>query len=233
MKSLLALAGIVLAGGVFAAPAGAATIYQNDFETGATAPEFTGVNTITTAPNGQKFLGALSLGSSASLNLTGLDAYSSIDISFDLYVMNSMDGSGVGNCCGPDYFRADFDSNILLNETFAVNSGWNQTYGPNAQDPGGTGSSASGTLGYNSFGPDYTYSLSFTNLTPSASAAVLAFFGNSEQAWPDEGFGIDNLLITGVPNVSPVPIPAALPLFASGLAVFGWVARRQRKNAAA
>jgi hypothetical protein len=226
MKRALAAAGFVLAGGVLAAPAGAATIYQNDFESGSLAGITGGA--IQTAPNGQKFLGFLSGGSSASLNLSGLGSYSSINISFDLYVMNSMDGSQPS--FGPDFFRLDLDATTLLNETFANNTGWVQTYGPNATDPGGTGSSASGTLGYsNGFGPDWTYSLSF-NPSISSSTAVLAFLGNSTQAWSDEGFGIDNILVTAVATT---PIPAALPLFASALGAMGWIARRQRKKATA
>lgn len=231
MKSWLAAAGIVLAGGVLAAPAGAATIYQNDFESGSTAGFNAG--TIQTAPgNGKKFLGFFSNGSSTELSLSGLTPATSITLSFDLYTLYSLDGSGTTNCCGPDYFKVTVDgTTTLMNDTFGNASGFEQTHGgPNS--PGGTGSDGAltGTLGYNdTYGQDHTYHLSF-NIPITSSTALIAFFGNSGQPMNDEGFGIDNIMITGV---SPVPIPAALPLFASGLAAFGWVARRQRKKATA
>jgi hypothetical protein len=227
----LAVAGLILAGGVFAAPAGAATIYQNDFQGGSTANFSAG--TINTAPgNGEKFLGVFSNGSSTTLTLTGLGGYSTIDISFDLLALGSLDGSGIGNCCGPDSFKLTYGATTLMDDTFSNNPAWQQTHG-GAASPGGTGSdpSKTGLLGYNSFGSDHTYLLSFNNLAVTGGVAVFTFFGNTDQAFPDEGFGLDRILVAG--TIAATPIPAALPLFVSGLGVLGWVARRQRRKAAA
>jgi hypothetical protein len=231
MLRWLAIAGFVLAGGVLAAPAGAATVYQNDFQGGSTA-NFSG-GAITTAPgNGEKFLGIFSNGTSTTLTLTGLGAYSTIDISFDLLALGSLDGSGIGNCCGPDSFKVTYGATTLMDDTFSNNTAWQQTHG-GAGSPGGTGSepSKTGQLGYNSFGSDHTYLLSFTGLAVTGGAAVFTFFGNSDQAFPDEGFGLDNILVAG--TVAATPIPAALPLFMGGLGALGWIARRQRKKATA
>jgi hypothetical protein len=48
----------------------------------------------------------------------------------------------------------------------------------------------------------------------------------------DAGYSI--LTSPGIGNslVAAVPLPAALPLFATGLAGLGWLARRRRKQAA-
>jgi hypothetical protein len=49
-----------------------------------------------------------------------------------------------------------------------------------------------------------------------------------------EYIGLDSVDVEFVhgPDVAAVPIPGALPLFASGLAGLGWLARRRRKQAA-
>jgi hypothetical protein len=231
MMKWLTMAGFVLAGGLLAAPAGAATVYQNNFEGGSTA-NLSGAGTIQTAPgNGQKFLGFLAGGDTATLSLSGLSGSGTVNLSFDLYVLDSMDGSGDGNCCGPDYFRVTYDGTELMNDTFANNTAWKQTFGgPGATGGTGADPALTGALGIGTgWGPDWTYHLSFSNLSLTSSAAVIAFFGNSTQGWNDEGFGIDNILVTA--NVAATPIPAALPLFASALGVLGFAARRRKAAA--
>ena len=46
----------------------------------------------------------------------------------------------------------------------------------------------------------------------------------------DELALIDNVVLSGTPTA--VPLPAALPLFAGGLGLMGWIARRKRRQAA-
>jgi hypothetical protein len=253
MKWALATAGLVLAGSVLAAPAGAATIYQNDFSVGtagtvsggAVSVGVTGGGTIypNTSPNGN-FLGGLTQGNTANLSFAGLVPNSTVDITFNLYALGSLDGDST-NCCGSgvnDIFRATFTGNTgidLINNTFANYSGWTQSYG-GALSPSGTGS-VSGQDGaivdptnnpdYNYYGPNHTYLMTFNNLqVSSAGTAIFAFMGFSNQGWSDEGFGIDNILVSGT-TLAATPIPAALPLFLSGLGALGWAARRQRKKA--
>ena len=48
----------------------------------------------------------------------------------------------------------------------------------------------------------------------------------------NDGKGYPDFALGGI-TVSPVPIPAALPLFASGLGLMGWFARRKKRMAAA
>ena len=220
------LAGLALVFGL-AAGAGASTIYQNDFESGNTTG-ISGVTTITTAPTSvTKFLGPLAAGSSSTLTLTGLAANASFLLNFDLYTLNSLDGSGPG-CCQPDSFKLDVNGSTLLNDTFTNNTGWLQTYGggPGLQ-VGGTGSDSTltGTLGYNYYGPDHTYHLSFGVTSDAMGQLVIGFFGNSDQGWDDEGFGIDNIVVSDA--LPTVPLPAGLPLLAGGLMAFGLLRRRR------
>jgi hypothetical protein len=73
-----------------------------------------------------------------------------------------------------------------------------------------------GAIGYTPHG--------FDLLASSASTALL-FSGFQIPAFS----GLDNVSVN---SVGAVPLPAALPLFASGLGVMGWVARRKKRKAA-
>ncbi|HJT43747.1 MAG TPA: PEP-CTERM sorting domain-containing protein [Rhizomicrobium sp.] len=232
---LVAVASMALMLGATASMA--APVYSNDFSVDAAG--FTGANAIQTAPDGTKFLGFLTTGAQADLSLSGLGAHTSVTLSFDLYALRSMDGSG-SHGFGPDYFTLKVNnSTVLLNDTFS--SGWAGGGAP-FQSYGGPGLSGSyaGTTGSASFDPtafgygcyfgcENTYNLSFTFLD-SASSIAFNFFGNTTQGWDDEGFGIDNVVVTtrGTPT-SRVPEPLTFSLFGAGLA--GVAAMRRRKKA--
>lgn len=224
----------VLAAGLVAAPAlaHAATLYSNDFSSNTNG--FTGTTTLLpSAGAAGQFLGPLTLGDTATLTVNTA-GYSSVTLNFDLYALNSLDGDGTSDCCGPDYFDLNVNgATSLLHATFANPSGWTQSYG-GAGSPGGTGSdpALTGTLGYYEyFGPDHTYHLSFTT-TVSGDSTAFNFIGNSNQGWSDEGFGLDNVTVTG-DRVSAVPLPSSLPLFGTVvLALFGLAGRRTRSGLA-
>jgi hypothetical protein len=212
-----------LMAGFMATPAAAVTVYSNGF--GTDAAGFTGANTLLTAPSGQVFLGPLSGGGTATLSLSGLPAHTGVTVSFDLYVLNSVDGNGA-HCCGPDPFRVLVGGTEVFNETFAQNAGWQQSFGGPGV-PGGTGAAATATLGFSTvWGNDWTYALGLT--TPhSGSTLTIAFIGDANQGWSDEGYGIDNLVVelTGGGGPSGVPAPAAFALF--GLGLIGLAAARR------
>lgn len=218
---LNSLAGLCISLGM-TAQANALTIYANDFSTG-TASGFSVVGAqggangsgVITAPNSEQFIGILTQGANATLNLTGLAAHTSVTLSFDVYAFRSLDGF---NCCGPDYFRVQSGSTVLVNDLYDLVSG---SGGPvslqTSSDPSG--------FGYGSFFTGETtfhYDITFAD---SASSLSLAFFANSDQAWADEGWGLDNVVV----STNGVPEPGSLALFGLALAGFG-AARRKAKR---
>jgi hypothetical protein len=72
-------------------------------------------------------------------------------------------------------------------------------------------------------------------INPSAALADFAEFGCADLAQCSSGFGssVTNWALNGASTltgtVQPVPLPAALPLVASGLAFFGLIAARRRR----
>lgn len=226
MSTRTIFAGLAMGAALLASSAaGAGTIYSNDFESGSTA-NLTGFTAIETAPNGQKYLGPLAAGANSTLTLNTA-GYNSITLAFDLYTLNSLDGQ---QAPGPDFFKLTANDATLFNQTFTNVVGWTQSYGGNA--PGGTGSdpALTGALGYNFYGPDHTYHLSFT-LTGPAATTAFTFFGNSDQTWTDEGFGIDNILVTGV--TSAVPEPSTWAMMLAGFGGLALMARRRLRRQAA
>jgi hypothetical protein len=233
--------GILVAAAAFLAmgpaTAMATTIYSNDFESGSLAgftlssPWYMGVDT---APNGQKFLGGLSYGYSAALTVDNT-GYDEVTLSFDLYTINSLDGDGVGpNCCGPDNFDLNINGQTsLIHASFANEPWWTQSYGgPGALAGTGSDMSLLGQLGYCFYGPDHTYHFTFTAFV-SAAQTVFNFIGNTDQGWSDEGYGIDNIVVTALDCV---PEPGTWSMMLVGVAAIGGalrLQRRQRSSAAA
>ena len=227
-------AAAVSAAALLTGQAAASTVYSNDFSANTNGFTMSGTAAVYTAPNSESFIGGLTQGAGASLTLdtTGL---SSITVNFDLYGILSIDGSNGGT--GPDSFRLSVGGGpVLLDETFSNFSFQNQTYGPNALDPGRTGSDTGiyGHLGYEYVGYpgdglDTTYHLSFT-FAPTGNSTVLNFVGLSTQALSDEYFGIDNVVVT---TPGGVPEPATWAMMLLGFAGVGAMVRRSRASALA
>lgn len=215
MKLLTAMAMTVALMGT----AQAATIYANDFTSGDTTG-ITGVTTIETSPNGQKFLGVLAGGGVSTLTL-GTSGYTNLSVAFDLYTLNTLDGDN--STWGRDVFEFAANAATLLSASFSnyTDPAFTQSYG-GLNAPGGTGSASAGGLGYG-FPEGYTYHFVFG--LADASSLALAFRGLSSQGWGDEGFGIDNIQVSG--DVAPVPLPAGLPLLAVGMGALGLMRRRK------
>src|SRR5262245_10386982 len=191
-----------------AGPAGAVTIYFNDFESNSTTG-FSGSTTLTQAPSGANFLGPLSSGATSTLTISGLSGYSSLNLSFDLYTIYSMDGDSPSVANGvvgpPDYFTVTSGATTLFNYTFSNGGGYTQSFG-GVGSPAGTGSVLAGQLAYPYYdqwlpGPgDYTYQVILNIALNGSDSIAINFIGNSGQAWPAEGFGIDIVRVAAAPR---------------------------------
>jgi len=238
----------------FSMPASAATVYMNDFQTAVGAGWSSADNTIgiTQAPNDdfvRLFLGEFSNGT-VSLSLTDLPEHVTTTVSFSLYLIRSWDGNATddqGVPIGPDSWNLSVGGGpSLLNTTFSNGGIVGQAYAPTPFAAGCTGYNLSGlpaneynpmtgasecySLGYTFSSLDVTdepmdsvYNLSFT-FAHNASDLALNFSAAGLQGIDDESWGLDNVMV----QVTPVPLPAAVWLFGSGLIGLLGFAKRRR-----
>ncbi|MTJ82395.1 MAG: PEP-CTERM sorting domain-containing protein [Telmatospirillum sp.] len=214
--------------------ASAGVIYSSDFSKNSSshhASEFTGANAVTTAPGdaftGNKpisFLGVLTQGATATLRLTGLNPYEFVRLNFDLYALNSLDGDGQDGY-GPDIFSVYANNKSIMSNTFSgylAPSTTTQNY-PVNNSKAGSGQSA---FDVPAFGMQSTYSMvSIYNISLNATAGgdgtiSFGFSGRSSEPWPNEGFGVNNIVV-----MSNVPEPVSIFLFGVGLIGIGLFAR--------
>ncbi|WP_255601879.1 PEPxxWA-CTERM sorting domain-containing protein [Polymorphobacter megasporae] len=226
MKQLWLLGGAMALIGS-ALPAGAVSVYSNDFEHGSTTG-FTGAGSIVPAPSGQHFLGPLANGGTATLtlNTAGL---TSVTLSYDLYAIMTVDGDGPfgGNSvANPDSFVVGVVGGPgLLNNSFANFAGDTQNY-PVVGRPDQSGASAINTLGYGNSG-DATYGFSQTFAVHGATTQI-SFTSNTNQGTGDEFYGLDNVRATGVAAIGgTVPEPASWAMMLAGFGLIGGVMRRR------
>ena len=85
-------------------------------------------------------------------------------------------------------------------------------------------------------GSGHTFTQNLLEVLLSQRTYLLSGSGNTVSAWSTswQVYGCwtlftDRVRITFDP-INPVPLPAALPLFAGGLGLMGWMARRKRKQ---
>ena len=214
----------------------ATVVYQNDFQT-TVGSEWSSIitsDTPTPYPSGSRtFLGEFG-NQTINLNLAALPAHDMVEVSFDLYLIRSWDGSSTGTQYdwGSDFFSFGLvNGPTFLHDTFGNGNPAGQSYGPNANNPWGTGAAETYSLGYvfndgtinQVMDSVYHFSFSFAN---SDSLLAFNFIGSGLQDISDESWGLDNVKV----SVSAVPEPAALPLFAAGLGLVGLMVRRSRRT---
>lgn len=197
----------------------AGIIYSNDFSSPVGA-EWSTTTTELTPIGSNPFLGQFGMtnisGQSTILTLNSLPVHSALTVSFDLYIIGSWDGHGID--VGPDVWNFGVVGGTnLLHTTFSnlpnINPGdRNQDY-PGTY-PGGnfveqTGSVASNSLGYHYIvgspagsvdAQDATYHLTYT-FAQSGSIVGLQF-SSTLTGFPDDYWGIDNIVVATVPEPS-------------------------------
>jgi hypothetical protein len=222
-------------------PVQAAVVYSTDFST---APGSQWSDTSTKTSNGETYLagpGYYGFGNqTVTLTLTGLTAGASATIEFDLYVIGSWDGNGVpGNTPSwpawsrPDNWEVTVNGTQKIYTNFAhyTVDGQTQSYpamvaplGPGATNPARTGATASNHLGFGTGATgDSTYHFSVLVDNLPSSTLTVAFASYQTEDTSNEGWGLDNVRVTAT------PAPAALLLFAPGLAGLAVLRRRLKK----
>lgn len=208
---------------LFGMPAGiqAATVYSNNFENEVIPPEFSGAGNLSTSGGLSNFgFGLMHLhnpGAAATqMSLLGLAPHTSITLTFDLAMWDSID-------LGGDQFVVSADGVDLYNS--------NSDFGNFApSDNVGHGPGINLTAPFSDRGvPDYGQNTEFRDSArhvvfsfphSAQNLTVLWSYPNSQGA-PDESFGIDNVLVEALG----VPEPSAAAFF--GL-LLGVLLRRRR-----
>lgn len=207
------------------------TVYENDFQNSVGSEwtsSGTAINTMAAllpSDGSRKFLGQFS-NDTVSLSLSGLPAHQHARISFDLYLLNTLDGNST--YYGPDIFDLSIaGGENIIHTTFSTVFEWNQSYPdmyPGGPYPHHTGASEIGTMGFNTpWSQDSVYKFSF-EVPHSANSVMFQFNYSGLQNINDESWGLDNV------RVEVVPLPPTLLLFSSGLLGLVGVRLRFRKG---
>jgi hypothetical protein len=186
--AMLAMTGAAQAGGI-------ATVYTQDFESGILGAEWSGAGTLE-SPEG---LGAFGFGnwhlmskstSASILTLSGLPPHTSLTLSFSLAIWDSVDA------WQGDRFQVKVDDAFVIDEVFGnyVISDLGQSVGPGVPLTPPFTAYMAPNYGYGDF-RDSARAVSIT-IPHSASTAILSFQYPAMQPWPDETFGLDNIVIT-------------------------------------
>ena len=212
----------------------ATIIYQNDFQSAVLTgwSSTGGAVTISTSPNGQKFLGRHSTygfsNETVSLSLSGVPVPNiGITLAFDLYIIQSWDGNS-----DPDIFELSVSGGpVLLYTTFGTHNpryqSYPDNYGTGASYTWNTGASAIGTLGYTFYG-DAIYHLEYTFPHPNSNL-IINFAARNLQGITDESWGIDNVIIS-TEGAGVIPEPNTILLLGSGLLGIGAVSFMKKRK---
>ncbi|MFA5293048.1 MAG: hypothetical protein WC496_08455 [Phycisphaerae bacterium] len=191
----------------------AGVVYSNDFES-VVGSEWSNISVDITPAGSRTFLGQFGGNDFVTLSLDNLPAHQSVTLSFDLFVIQSWDGTGAD--WGPDVWQLSVvDGPELLNTTFSNTAqdghmqSYPASYSSSQEYPAQTGAAETNTLGYEFYG-DSVYNLSFT-FTHSANSLTLSFAGLGLQDVCDESWGLDNVTVAS--SEFAIPEPATVAFF--------------------
>ena len=245
MKRSALVAAFLAAGAAWAPlPAQAVVIFSENFNDGTVDGAISGsaALAVDTAPSGQQFLGlddgtnntdpsnrGLS-NNTVTLSLAGLAPHSSATLTFDLYVINSMDGN--------EPFTVNETAGALLAATcsnvFSVHQCSLTVPSASTQSPAAINALGFAPLNTGVTASDSIYNFSLT-LPHSASSFVADFVYSGLQSLADESWGLDNIVVEinsdgTTPPPTGVPEPGSLALLGSALAGL-WIVRRKTRRA--
>lgn len=189
---------------VLAAPASAAVIANENFETGATG--WSDNKTETPAANAGGFtrhLGRHGAGGTTSKTFALSGTQTSVNVAFDWYRLDSWDG---------ELFRATISDGV--NTFVSSHQGFFFDGGP--------------TNIYNPTWTDRTTGINFLFAT-TATSIVLTFSSTLDQNLEDEAWGVDNLLITDNVVAGAIPEPSTWVMMILGFGLVGAAARRRKQ----
>ena len=222
MRRIVVAAVVSAIGFSATAQAAPVTVFTDDFS-GVTQPQWSGgVKNIVT-PSSKTVLGETN-GEPLSqfttqLTLTDLPAHDSFSLTFDLYTLLSLDGNGE-SCC-PEWWDVDASGvaqDIQPETSFTMGAGSTQCYpsGCPAANPLRTGEEEYGDLlGYGShLGAASRYRMEYLAVPHTDGTLTITIKDRSSQGWADEGFAIDNLVLSV--NTVPVGPPACTLLGTAG-----------------
>ncbi len=235
---IIAFAAVAASGSVQAA----SLVYDQNFQ-GAVGSEWSITATSVTPVGARRFLGEFG-NAVVTLGLNSLPVHSYATISFDLYVIRSMDGNGNGAYpgIGPDLWSLLLGNTssqaVAMNTTFDNFGLSYQSYPDNYNGIlahiGQTGADEVNTLGY-SFADrpmDSVYNLTVT-VPHTDDTFVAKFQGSGMQGLGDEAWGIDNVTVSISGSVSEVPESPATAAGAGVLGVALWCWRSRKITAGA
>ena len=201
---------LLLSSSVLVNTANAGIIYYDDFEDGV-AGGFTDFTTVVKAPNGESYIGNLTRGNTPLLTLNDLTIGSLFTIDFDIYGLRSLDGLN-----NKDNFEFFINGVSQLVDFYGHSNGI--IIGPTNGQLVSHDSTAFGHGSFYAGVSTYHYSITFRATSESVN---FGFKANTDQIWYDEAFGLDNVVVTSVPE------PFTLAIFS--LVIMGVAARRFKK----
>jgi len=196
--------------------AASVTVFSSNLD-GAVPGQFSGITT-TEPVQGYSVIGGfggnflrnqVAPPSPTTLSLTGLACHTSVDINFELAIIDSWDG--IGGNPGPDTFTVDVDGNNVFSQIFESASG-TQTY-ENPQTP--ITLAFKQALGFNGGWLDSAYNMdlepAFHNIAHTSNSLTIDWvtLPSGWQGGTDESWAIDNVevILNGIDDPSCVSPP--------------------------
>jgi hypothetical protein len=188
-------------------------------------PAGTGVHDLTAAPGGSQFIGTNAVDGNAMVTTS----YSNYNVDYWLLggesgYINTFHAPDVPDTADPNAVITPLHIGTSLNETNSVVPfSITVSVGPGLANGGVNPEAGSGVANFVFAYLEQVAPLSWNLVSFATDWFVI---GWNDNGGPDDNH--DDIMLVG--HVTPVPVPAALPLFAGGVGLLGWLARRKRRQ---